>query len=100
MILFTFLCVDICDAIAPPTLVGKIPVRLKEILQEVARNYRLKIIAQEVMPDHVHLLVETPPTMAPTKIVQYFKGISSAIKKADMEGWCALGNRLLYCLCL
>lgn len=58
-------------------LVGRIPARLKEILEEVARNYKLKIIAQEVMPDHVHILVEAPPTIPPTKIVQYFKGISS-----------------------
>lgn len=58
-------------------LVGEIPARLKEILLEVARNYRMKIIAQEVMPNHVHLLVEAPPMLAPTKIVQYFKGISS-----------------------
>jgi len=35
-------------------LVGRIPVRLKEILEEVARSYKLKIIAHEVMPDHVH----------------------------------------------
>lgn len=58
-------------------LVGEIPRRLKEILKEVARNYRLTIIAQEVMPDHIHVLVEAPPTISPTKIVQYFKGISS-----------------------
>ena len=37
-------------------LVGRIPVRLKEILEEVAKTYGMKIIAQEVMPDHVHLL--------------------------------------------
>lgn len=48
-------------------LVGEIPARLKEILQEVARNYRMRIIAQEVMPDHVHLLVKAPPMLAPTK---------------------------------
>jgi len=31
----------------------------------------------EVMPDHVHMLVEAPPKYAPSKIVQLFKGISS-----------------------
>lgn len=58
-------------------LVGRIPARLKEILHEVARNYKLKIIALEVMPDHVHILVEAPPIHSPTKIVQLFKSISS-----------------------
>ena len=58
-------------------LVGRIPERLKEILEEVAKTYGLKIIAQEVMPDHVHVLVEAPPKYSPSKIVQMFKGISS-----------------------
>ena len=31
----------------------------------------------EVMPDHIHMLVEAPPKYAPAKIVQIFKGISS-----------------------
>lgn len=35
------------------------------------------IIAMEVMPDHVHMLIEAPPKYAPAKIVQIFKGISS-----------------------
>lgn len=58
-------------------LVGRIPARLKEILEEIARNYRLRIIAQEIMPDHVHILIEAPPTCSPTKIVGWLKGISS-----------------------
>ncbi|MBI5151613.1 MAG: IS200/IS605 family transposase [Candidatus Pacebacteria bacterium] len=58
-------------------LVGKIPVRLKEILEEIAKAYKFKIIAQEVMPDHIHVLVDAPPTYSPTKIVQLLKGISS-----------------------
>ena len=58
-------------------MVGKIPARLKEILLEVAKTYGLKIIAQEVMPDHIHMLVEAPPTLSPTRIVTMFKSISS-----------------------
>ncbi|MEK6706630.1 MAG: IS200/IS605 family transposase [Bdellovibrionota bacterium] len=58
-------------------LVGKIPARLKEILEEIAQTYGLKIIAQEIMPDHVHVLVEAPPKYSPSMIVQMLKGISS-----------------------
>src|SRR5258708_2303704 len=58
-------------------LVGGIPARLKEILEEIAKNYKLKIIAQEIMPDHIHMLVESPPTYSPTTIVRIFKSISS-----------------------
>jgi putative transposase len=58
-------------------LVGEIAERLKQILKEIARDYRIRIIAMEVMPDHIHMLVEAPPKYAPAKIVQLFKGISS-----------------------
>jgi putative transposase len=58
-------------------LVGEIAERLKQILKEIAHDYRIHIIAMEVMPDHVHMLIEAPPKYAPAKIVQLFKGISS-----------------------
>lgn len=58
-------------------LEGSIADRLIEILDEIAHEYGFQIIAQEVMPDHVHMLIEAPPKYAPSKIVQIFKGISS-----------------------
>jgi putative transposase len=58
-------------------LEGKLAERLLEILSQIARDYGFEIIAMEVMPDHIHMLVEAPPKYAPAKIVQIFKGISS-----------------------
>ncbi len=58
-------------------LVGEIADRLKQILKEIAFDYRINIIAMEVMPDHVHMLIEAPPKYAPAKLAQIFKGISS-----------------------
>ncbi|OGX31147.1 MAG: hypothetical protein A2787_04535 [Omnitrophica WOR_2 bacterium RIFCSPHIGHO2_01_FULL_48_9] len=64
-------------------LVGKIPQRLKQILEGIAKTYELKIIAQEIMPDHVHVLVEASPKYSPSKIVQIFKGISSKMLREE-----------------
>ena len=47
-----------------------------QILREIARDYRFRIIAMEVIPDYIHMLIEAPPTYARAKIVQNFKGIS------------------------
>jgi putative transposase len=58
-------------------LVGALEKRLKEILREICRDYRFRIIAMEVMPDHVHMLIEAPPKFSPTKIIQTLKGISA-----------------------
>ena len=38
--------------------------------ERIARDYRIRIIALEVMPDQCHMLVEAPPRYAPAKIVQ------------------------------
>lgn len=58
-------------------LTGKIAERLKQILAQIAKEYGFHIIALEVMPDHVHLLLEAPPKYAPSTIVGYLKGLSS-----------------------
>lgn len=58
-------------------LVGRLAERLRQLFAEIAHDYGFRIIAQEVMPDHIHLLIEAPPKYAPSKIAQIFKGISS-----------------------
>ena len=64
-------------------LVGKLAARLSQILFEIANGYEFKIIAHEVMPDHVHVLVEAPTKYSPAQIAQYFKGISSKLLRQD-----------------
>ncbi len=58
-------------------MVGRLATRARQVFFEIAKEYGFLIIAVEVMPDHVHLLVEAPPQYSPTTIVKYFKGISS-----------------------
>ncbi len=58
-------------------LVEPLAKRLKEILREICRDYQFRIIAMEVMPDHVHMLLEAPPKISPTRIIQTLKSISA-----------------------
>jgi putative transposase len=51
--------------------------RTREILFEIAKENEFTIIGLEVLPDHIHLLVEAPPRYSPAGIVQCFKGMSS-----------------------
>lgn len=60
-------------------LIGRIAERLKELLSEIASQYGFQIMAVEVMPDHVHLFVSTPPKYSPAEIVRLFKGITFSI---------------------
>ena len=64
-------------------MVGEFAQRLKEILAEIAQEFGFNIIAQEVMPDHVHLLMEAPPKYAPSQIVGILKGKSSSIMRRE-----------------
>ena len=49
---------------------------MKDILYSIAKNKQWEILAVEVMPDHVHLFVSVPPTIAPCEVVKAFKGQS------------------------
>ena len=49
----------------------------EQILREIAQTYKLRIYEMQVMPDHVHLFVEIPPTTSVAKALQLLKGISS-----------------------
>jgi len=45
----------------------------------VALKYGMEIYELQVMPDHIHLFVELPPSISVSKSLQLFKGISSRI---------------------
>ncbi len=45
-------------------LIGDVEKRLRELIQEVADKLELKILAIEIMPDHVHLFISCPPSLS------------------------------------
>lgn len=47
------------------------------IINEAVLRYKLKLYELEVMPDHVHVFVEIPPTMSVSKALNLIKGYSS-----------------------
>ena len=50
---------------------------LKEVFEQIAIEYEFHIITMEIMDDHVHILIEAPPSYAPSNIVQVMKSISA-----------------------
>lgn len=72
-----------CPKYRRPVLKDGVDVRLKEILHEVARERRAEIIELEVMPDHVHLLVEVDPQFGIHRLVKLMKGRSSRILRQE-----------------
>ena len=66
-----------CPKYRRKVLVDGIDLRLKEILAEEAFAVCAEILELEVMPDHVHLLMEVPPNIGINKAVRHLKGASS-----------------------
>jgi REP-associated tyrosine transposase len=50
-----------CPKYRRRVLIDVVEKRLKEIIHEVCSECRIDLIEMEVMPDHVHLLVEVDP---------------------------------------
>ena len=60
-------------------LKGEIALRLRELIRQGCEARGMVIVQGSVGSDHVHLLLSCPPTLAPSKIVQYLKGRSSRL---------------------
>lgn len=58
-------------------LVGAIERDLRRLLEEKAAELDCQIVALEIMPDNVHLFINSPPTLAPDQLMFRFKGSCS-----------------------
>ena len=49
----------------------------EDILYEVAERHSIEIVELSVMPDHIHVVVQLPPTMSVSQALHRLKGASS-----------------------
>jgi putative transposase len=68
-----------CPKYRRKVLVGEIAEELRSLVYQKAKELDVKIEALEIMPDHVHLFVESDPTEAPQRLANQFKGYTSRI---------------------
>jgi putative transposase len=64
-------------------LIHGVDVRLKEIIQSVCDEHQAELIELEVMPEHVHLLVDCDPQFGIAKLIRYIKGRSSRLLRQE-----------------
>ena len=77
---------------------GEIKQDIGKILRQLCENKGVTIIEAELCKDHVHMLVEIPPSMSVSQFVGYLKGKSSLMifdKHANMKY--RYGNREFWC---
>ena len=72
-----------CPKYRRKVLINGVDVRLKELLTEYATNLSVDILEMEIMPDHVHMLLEVDPQFGIHKAVKSFKGYTSRILRHE-----------------
>ncbi len=72
-----------CPKYRRAVLVDVVADRLKVLLAEKSAELGMAIQALEVMPDHVHLFIESDPTRSVAEIVNRLKGYTSRVLRAE-----------------
>jgi putative transposase len=75
-----------CAKFRRPVLVKSVEKRLRELLAEKAEELQATIVALEVMPDHVHLFIETDPRWSISQLTRQFKGFTSHVLRDEFPG--------------
>ncbi len=72
-----------CPKYRRPVLSGPVKDRCEALLRAKAAEHSWRIVALEIMPDHVHLFVKAHPSDSPSRIANQFKGCTSRILRRE-----------------
>lgn len=72
-----------CPKYRKKVLVGEVESRFKEILEETTAMLRCELIEYEVMPDHVHILVDITPDLGVKSYISRIKGRSARLLRSE-----------------
>ena len=59
--------------------------RLRDLIRQGCEARNVVILQGSIGKEHVHLLVSCPPSIAPSKLVQYLKGRSSRLIQEEFQ---------------
>lgn len=72
-----------CPKYRRRVLTNEIERRLKELFINISERYDFTILEMEVMPDHVHLLIDCNPRFGIMEVVHKLKGITSNVLRNE-----------------
>ena len=72
-----------CPKYRRKVLTGELAKRLKELLLSYADEMSVDILEMEIMPDHIHLLLEVDPQLGIHKTVKRLKGYTSKVLREE-----------------
>jgi len=68
-----------CTLDRAPLVLGGIESEIRKLIEDACKELKLKVIALEMVPDHLHLLVRFMPTHRLSDCVKLLKGRSSRL---------------------
>ena len=72
-----------CPKYRRKVLVDEVALRLKELISSMSMEFQVELIDLEVMPDHVHLLVDVDPQFGVHNFIKRIKGKTSRILRQE-----------------
>ena len=66
-------------------LVGKIRLRLIELIYAKVKELNCEVVSLEVMSDHVHLFVRANPKLSPNFLIGQIKGNTSRLMRLEFK---------------
>ncbi|BDA66147.1 hypothetical protein CAL7716_003130 [Calothrix sp. PCC 7716] len=64
-------------------MVNDVARRLQEIIFGLVTEHNWKLIALEIMPDHVHFFINAPTDEAPSQIAKWVKGRAASMLRKE-----------------
>ena len=78
-----------CPKYRRKVLIDGVDVRLKELIKSIADEIQVEIIEMEIIPDHVHILLDVDPQFGIHKAVKTIKGKTSRILRQEFPWLCS-----------
>ena len=72
-----------CPKYRRKVLIGGVEIRIKELIEQKAKEINVEIGKMEIMPDHVHLFIKARPVHSPQYLVSQFKGFTSFVLRNE-----------------
>lgn len=64
-------------------LIGVVADRLEDLLREKAGELEVEVEHLAIQPDHLHMFVNAPPSLAVSQLVYRFKGYTSRVLRQE-----------------
>lgn len=72
-----------CPKYRRKVLVGNVETRLKKLVKQICEELGVDLVEMEVMPDHIHLLLNVDPQFGVHKVVKTIKGRTSRVLRSE-----------------